>query len=107
MLCFPGMTSLGGFCCIIGRCKYMTSSLFYFIITEMEIIIQRMMTRRNMLQYFKNNVKSKTTARLTQRDIFKTIFRLARPSFFRLRCPWGKGVAGPEAALPGVGGGRV
>ena len=30
--------------------------------------------------------KSKTTERLTQRDIFKTIFRLARPAFFRFRC---------------------
>ena len=29
-----------------------------------------------------NDEKSKTTARLTQRDIFKTIFRLARPAFF-------------------------
>ena len=29
----------------------------------------------------KNDEKSKTTARLTQRDIFKTIFRLARPVF--------------------------
>ena len=34
----------------------------------------------------KNDEKSKTTARLTQRNIFKTIFRLARPAFFRFRC---------------------
>ena len=35
-----------------------------------------------------NDEKSKTTytARLTQRDIFKTRFRLARPAFFRFRC---------------------
>ena len=33
-----------------------------------------------------NDEKPKTTARLTQRDIFKTIFRLARPAFFRVRC---------------------
>ena len=51
MLCFPGMTSLGGFYCIIGRCKYMTTNLL--VCFEMEIIIQRMMTRRNMLQYLK------------------------------------------------------
>ena len=34
----------------------------------------------------KNDEQSKTTARLTQRDMFKTIFRLARPAFFRFRC---------------------
>ena len=37
MLCFPGMTSLGGFYCIIGRCKYMTTNLL--VCFEMEIII--------------------------------------------------------------------
>ena len=34
----------------------------------------------------KNGEKSKTTARLTQRNILKTIFRLAKPAFFRYRC---------------------
>ena len=34
----------------------------------------------------KYDEKSKTTARLTQRDIFKTIFRLAKPALFRFRC---------------------
>ena len=34
----------------------------------------------------KNCEKSKTTARLTQRNILKTIFRLAKPAFFRYRC---------------------
>ena len=35
----------------------------------------------------KNGEKSKTTARLTQRNIFKTIFRLAKPAFFFLYPP--------------------
>lgn len=30
--------------------------------------------------------KSKANERLTQRNIFKTIFRQARTAFFRLRC---------------------
>ena len=34
----------------------------------------------------KNGEKSKTTARLTQRNILKTIFQLAKPAFFRYRC---------------------
>ena len=38
------------------------------------------------MQKNKNDEKSKTTAKLTKRDIFMTIFRLARPAFFRFRC---------------------
>ena len=36
--------------------------------------------------FLQDDEKSKTTARLTQRSIFETIFRLPRPALFRFRC---------------------
>lgn len=53
LISFPGMNSLGGFYCITRPCKYTTTSLCVcvFFFTEMEIIMQRMMSGRNMLQY--------------------------------------------------------
>ena len=42
--------------------------------------------KNNHILKYENDEKSKTTATLIQRDIFKTIFRLARPAFFRFRC---------------------
>ena len=43
-------------------------------------------TQTKIKRVERNDEKSKTTARLTKRDIFETIFRLARPAFFRFRC---------------------
>ena len=42
--------------------------------------------KNNHFLKYEDDEKSKTTVKLTQRDIFKTIFRLARPAFFRFRC---------------------
>ena len=76
---------------------YSKSSKFYFdenkkVIGKMKdeaagnLITSFVGLKSKMYSYLKNGEKSKTTARLTQRNILKTIFRLAKPAFFRYRC---------------------